>query len=319
MDLRNSYHLYAIITVITWSLPNVFTRLASAYFTAPSLAFLRFLFASVILLVVVLVARIRPPKLHDLPWFILSALVGFTVYMVVFSYGQSMVGSATGSLIIATSPVVTALMALALFKERLAAHQWVATGIEFVGVIVLTVFEGVLTFNSGVFWLLLAVVLISAYNIIQRKLTRNYTGMQASIYSILLGTVFLFVSAPGGFTEIAVAPPEAIGDLLVLAIGPTAIGYVTWSIAMSKGGKTAQVSNYMFVTPFLAALAGFIFAGEVPTWSTLLGGVIILLGVALFTFGGNDGGRFGGKLGGNVRGRPGGKRAKPTRPAHPMR
>jgi len=46
------------------------------------------------------------------------------------------------------------------------------------------------------------------------------------------------------------------------------------------------VSNYMFVTPLLASLFGFLVAGEVPDPSTIIGGTMILLGVLTFNFAG---------------------------------
>ena len=38
----------------------------------------------------------------------------------------------------------------------------------------------------------------------------------------------------------------------------------------------------MFVTPFLTTVLGFVMMGEVPDPSTMLGGIIILLGLFLF-------------------------------------
>ena len=60
----------------------------------------------------------------------------------------------------------------------------------------------------------------------------------------------------------------------------------SWAKASSKAKNTSQVSNYMFVTPFLTSILGFLMAGEVPDQATLIGGGIILLGVLLFNFGG---------------------------------
>ena len=285
MASRGNYHLFAWITILLWALPNVFTRLASAHFTAPCLAFLRFFFASAVLVIVAIVARVRPPRARDLPLFIAGGLIGFGIYMIVFSYGQAMVGSATGSLIIAIVPVCTALIAWPLFRESLRGYQWAAIAIEFGGVAVLAVFESVLTLNSGVFWMLLAVVLFATYNLIQRQITRTYTGLQASIYCMFIGTAFLALWSAPAFEELVTATPDQWVDVLVLAAGPSAIAYMTWSLALERSRNTASVTNYMFITPFLAAIAGFIFAGEVPDIATYFGGAIILVGVALFNFG----------------------------------
>ena len=62
---------------------------------------------------------------------------------------------------------------------------------------------------------------------------------------------------------------------------------MAWTKAFAKAKQTSQVSNYMFVTPFLASLLGFLLAGEVPDRATLVGGAIILAGLLLFNFGGS--------------------------------
>ena len=38
----------------------------------------------------------------------------------------------------------------------------------------------------------------------------------------------------------------------------------------------------MFVTPVMTGILGFLIAGEVPGMSTIIGGIVIILGVALF-------------------------------------
>ena len=55
-----------------------------------------------------------------------------------------------------------------------------------------------------------------------------------------------------------------------------------WAKALMLAQKTSEVTNYMFVTPLLAALMGFLIMGEIPAWSTWLGGLVIFAGVLLF-------------------------------------
>lgn len=63
----------------------------------------------------------------------------------------------------------------------------------------------------------------------------------------------------------------------MLGIFSSAIAYVAWAKAFAKAKQTSQVSNYMFITPFLTSLLGLLIA-EVPDQSTLVGGTIILFG-----------------------------------------
>lgn len=286
MNLKNSFHPYAMITILFWSLAYVLTRLTLQYFSAFSLGFLRYLIASCALIVIAVLTKMKLPRRKDLPWFLAAGTAGFFFYMIAFNQGQATVTAATGSIVIATVPIITALMARFVYQEKLMNFQWCAVLIEFSGVGVLTLMNSTLSVNGGFFWLLLAALSLSIYNLLQRKLTQTYTALQASAYSILFGTCLLAVFAPASIREISHAPAIQYLYLAVLGICSSAIAYVSWAKAFSKAKKTSQVSNYMFVTPFLTSILGFLLAGEVPDRATLVGGSIILVGVFLFNFGG---------------------------------
>lgn len=286
MKFRDSFHPYAIVTIVFWSLAYVLTRLTLQYFSAFSLGFLRYLVASAALAVMAVATKMQLPRKKDLPWFLAAGGVGFFFYMIAFNQGQATVTAATGSVVIATVPVITALFARFVYAEKLAAHQWCAIAVEFAGVAVLTLMNGAFSVNTGLLWLFLAALALSLYNLLQRKLTKTYTALQASTYSILLGTCLLAVFAPSAIREASRAPAVQYLYVAVLGVGSSAVAYVSWAKAFSKAKKTSQVSNYMFVTPFLTSVLGFLLTGEVPDRATLIGGSIILLGVFLFNFGG---------------------------------
>ena len=285
MKCKDSFHPYAMVTILFWSLAYVLTRLTLQYFSAFSLGFLRYFVASCALLVIAITTKMQLPRRMDLPWFLLAGGIGFFFYMIAFNQGQATVTAATGSVVIATVPVITALFARFIYREKLKGFQWIAIGIEFAGVAVLTLLNGSFSVNTGLLWLLAAALALSVYNLLQRKLTKKYTALQASTYSILFGTCLLAIFAPSAVGEVSQAPGIQYFYLLVLGIGSSAIAYVSWAKAFSKAKKTSQVSNYMFVTPFLTSILGFLLAGEVPDQATLIGGSIILLGVLLFNFG----------------------------------
>jgi drug/metabolite transporter (DMT)-like permease len=142
--------------------------------------------------------------------------------------------------------------------------------------------------NHGVLWLLLAALFLSLYNLLQRRLTKTYTALQTSAYSIFSGTLLLAIFAPAAIQELPHAPPVQFLYLAVLGIGSSSIAYVSWAKAFSKAAQTSQVSNYMFVTPFLTSILGFLIAQETPDASTLIGGSIIMFGVLLFHLGGKS-------------------------------
>lgn len=286
MRFKDSFHPYAMTTILFWSLAYVFTRLALRYFSAFSLGFLRYLAAACALIVVAVFTGMKPPKVADIKWFALSGAAGFFLYIITFNLGCTTVTASTSSIIIATVPVITAVLARILYKERLNYLQWAATALEFVGVAVLTVLNGGFSVNLGLVWLLCAAVLLSIYNLVQRTLTKSYTALQTSAFSIFCGTILLTVFSPLSFGEVTKAPPIQILYILILGIFSSAIAYCAWAKAFAKAKQTSSVSNYMFITPLLTTILGYLIAGEKPERSVLLGGFIILLGLFLFLFSG---------------------------------
>ena len=283
---KDSFHPYAWVSIFFWSLTAVLTRLALQYFSAFSLGFLRYLIASVVLLAVAALYKMKPPRPKDLLWFLASGGTGFFLYMIAYNQGQAVVTAATGSVVIAMAPVLTALLTWLIYREKIRPHQWAAVFIEFAGVAVLTLMNGVFSVNRGLFWLFFAALSLSIYNLLQRKLTKTYDSLQTAAYSIFFGTLLLAVFAPESFQALRHAPAIQWFYLLILGVGASAIAYVSWAKAFSKTKQSSQVSNYMFITPLLTSVLGFLLAGEVPDRGTLIGGGIIMTGVLIFNFGG---------------------------------
>ncbi len=286
MKWKDSFHPYAITTIVFWSLAYVLTRLALQYFSAFSLGFLRYFAASCTLVVVAVLTKMKLPQKADIPWFLAAGAVGFFFYMIAFNKGAETVTASTSSVVITTVPVMTALLARFVYKEKLYGFQWVAIAIEFIGVLVLTLMDGVFSINRGLLWLLLAALSLSMYNLLQRKLTKRYTALQTSAFSIFFGTILLAVFLPASVKAVSYAPGIQLIYIAVLGVFSSAIAYVAWSKAFAKAKQTSLVSNYMFVTPFLTSILGFLIADEVPGRATVIGGTIIILGVLVFNFGG---------------------------------
>ena len=292
MRLRDSFHPYAAVTILFWSFAYVLTRLSLQYFSAFSLGFLRYLTASCVLAAVAVLTRMKPPRRKDGLWFLAAGGLGFFLYMILFNQGQAVVTAATGSVVIAAVPVITALFARIVYREKLRVYQWTAIVTAFSGVAVLALMNSALSVNQGLVWLFLAALSLSAYNLLQRKLTKTYSALQTSAYSIFCGTLLLAVFAPSSFRALVHAPPVQLVYLGILGVCSSAVAYVSWAKAFSVAAQTSQVSNYMFVTPFLTSILGFVLAGEVPDPATLIGGGIILTGLAIFHFGGTIFGPF---------------------------
>jgi len=278
----NRSRIYAIGTILLWSSAFVFTKIALGYFAPSSIGVLRYLCATMFFMVLAFHKRIGLPKREDIPLLLISGLMGFTLYMTFFNIGSGSLSPATASIIIATAPVITAVFSTIIFKESIKTLGWIAIAIEFCGILVLTLWDGVFTINIGILWMLGAAICISVYNLLQRHYNKKYSALQATSYSVFAGTFFLLINLPHAAVQMVSAPLQQWLVIIFLGIFPGGIAYLWWSKALSTAEKTSDVTNFMFVTPFLATLLGFLLIGEVPSLSTIVGGVIILAGLFMF-------------------------------------
>ncbi len=284
MNIKNNYHIYALITIIMWALSHIWIRVALEHFSVFPLGFLRYLSASVSLIAVLFLYRMPLPKKKDFPWFILSGATGFFLYMIFYNIGAKTTTVATSGVILASAPVFTVLFSVILLKEKISLRQWLAIAIEFIGIIVITAHGAIFSVNIGILWLFAAALSLSIYNLTQRKLTKSYSALQTTTFSIFAGTILLSVSAKQSFAELKTASTNHISSILLLGIFASSIAYIAWSKAFEKAQKTAQVSNYMFFMPLMTGILGFLFFGEIPTHSTWIGGTLIILGSYLFNY-----------------------------------
>jgi len=277
MKKNFSFHVYAIVTIICWSLAFVLSRLVMRELTSESLGFLRYLVASIVLLGLTPFLKLRKVESKDLGLIILTGATGFFLYMIAFNKGVKEVNAATSSVIIATVPMITALFSRVIYKEKITIKQWFATGVSFIGVLIITILSKGFTISNGLNWLFIASLLLASYNLLQKKLVQKYSAIQSTMMSIFAGTVMLVIFLPRTINEVRGISFSSVILVLIMGIFSSAIAYVSWTKAFEVAENIASVSNYMYVTPLLTTVLGLVIAKEFPDGSTLIGGLIILV------------------------------------------
>lgn len=244
-------------------------------------ALLRFGTASIVLALYALATRMRLPKREDLGRIALAGVLGITIYHVALNYGEVTVESGAASLIIAAGPVFTALLSAAFLRERLSFLGWVGIGIAFAGVAVISVSGSRgLEFSPGALLLLLSAVVTAAYFIVSKPGLKKYSAIEYTAYAIWAGTLPMLVFLPGLMKQMPVAEPSATIAIVYLGIFPAAIAYVLWSYALARM-SASLLSTFLYLSPVLAMGIAWVWLGELPTWLTLVGGLVAILGVVI--------------------------------------
>lgn len=273
-------------TLLLWASAFAGIRAGLEGYTPGHLALLRFLVASLSLAVYAGVAGIRWPHREDLLRIALLGFLGITVYHVALNYGELTVSAGAASLLIASGPIFTALLAVFFLGEQLTLLGWAGIALGFMGVALIALGEGGgLRFSPGAFWIVLAAFSTSFYFVFQKPLHRRYTPLEVTAYTLWAGTMWmlpLFGGLPG---EFAAAPAAATWSVVYLGVGPGALAYLTWTFALSRA-PASRVTSFLYLSPALAILIAWFWLREWPSPLALLGGGLAILGVLVTQYAG---------------------------------
>ncbi|MCI1857824.1 MAG: DMT family transporter [Sporolactobacillus sp.] len=267
--------------IILWASAFAGIRAGLTAYSPLHLAFLRMLIGSLGLAGFALLTGLRLPDFRDIPIILLAGFSGFTVYHLALNIGEVTVSAGPSSLIVASSPVFTALLATFRHRERLSARGWLGTAVCFAGVALVALgTDGTFHWRSGILWILLAAFSESFYFVIQRPYLQKYGTIAFTTYTIWAGTLFMACGAPGVTADIQSASLAANLSVLYLGIFPTAVAYLAFAYATLRAGSTKSSAS-IYLTPVIAALIAWFWLGEVPDGRSMIGGVVVMIGVLL--------------------------------------
>lgn len=222
---------------------------------------------------------------QDIPFLALLGLLLYAIFPFAFNAGLRWTEASRGSLMLATAPVWTAILAHAAGREQLSRRQWVGLVLSMVGV-------GIAVASRGLDWqgerlafagdglILLAAICGAAYSVLVKRAFIHYSALTITAYGMLFGTVILL---PAALLE--GLPSVRLGGqplVLVLFLGILGGALMWWLFAYALGKMTpSQVIVYINLNPLTAMILAVILLGERLTAPVLVGFIVVLSGVLL--------------------------------------
>jgi drug/metabolite transporter (DMT)-like permease len=279
-----------LLTMLIWGVTPVFLRSQSLGLGPADSLVIRYVPVALIWMAVLAVTGGWRIARRDWPRLLVVGLVGLFGYAVASMYGFQHVPAGIGGLIYATQPLFIALLAVVMLGEKLTLSVVLGLLLAIVGTVVL-VWNDLTNAALGQSYLLGAMLVLLAsfawafYSIPGKAIFLRYGAVPITAMSTIIATVpMLALASPGTLDTLQAMTMRQWLEVLYLATCSTFVAMLTWTYAAARLPATTT-GAFLYLIPVIAVLAGVLILGETVTWSTILGGLCIILGVAVAQFG----------------------------------
>ena len=274
-----------MIAVLIWSLNITVTRYVAEFISPISISFYRWLIAFVLMSPFVLLSVWKyRTEIRQHAWqFAVLGACGMVFYQGL-AYSAAHYTTATNMGIInAFTPIFTILISIFILKEMPTRYAVIGGILSFLGLLYVMSQGNLqslmhLAGHWGDLLMILAVFLYAFYGVFLKKwqiqmplLTSLYVQIA---FALLFHLPFVFVLGLDAINS------QNVGSVLYAGVFPSIVAPLVWMMAVQYIGPN-RTSIFMNVMPIGTALIAYFWLNEAWTIYHTIGGVIILLGIAL--------------------------------------
>lgn len=287
--IKENYKIYLMMIVATifWGGAFVAGKYSADSITPAMLTFLRFFFASIIMVVLMMKKEKRENwaiKKENLLPLILASLTGMVGYHLLFFTSLKYTTAANASLIGATNPIISTILASIFVGEKLEKRKLGFILLAFFGVFMILIDWNIdalktLAFNIGDIYMLIAVLCFGVYMIIIKKYKTTCSTLVFSTYMFVLCCLFILpIIIYQGFQSIRTITSEGWISIIYMSIFPTVIGYMIQQKSIKEIG-VVKTSLFINLVPVSSMILAALIIKENITLTQLFSGVIIIFAV----------------------------------------
>ncbi|WP_226003365.1 DMT family transporter [Paenibacillus sp. BJ-4] len=278
------YYGSTILALLIWSTSFIATKAAYTSIPPLTLGLSRFIIASIVLGIVLLIkkeyVKVKPKDLATISF---SGVLGITLYFSMENIGVSLTTASNAALIVASYPAITSLLELILYKVKISKYKICGIALAMIGVYFLT---SVGESSGGKNQLIGNLILIGTgfawafYTFMTRKVVDKYPPVTLSFYQTVAGSIFFIPLALLEKDSWQAPTTAALTLLIYLGMFCSVIAFLLYNYGLIKLSPSSSVS-LMNLVPIFGVLFSVLLLQETITWRQIIGGMVVIIGVLL--------------------------------------
>lgn len=228
-------------------------------------------------------AEMMKEYLEDWKTLTLLGLVGIALPNALLNIGLQFTTASLSSIIQASGPVWTVIVAVPLLKESLGVDK-IAGMVIAMAATVLLVTEGGIDINNSTFLgnvLILGTAICYAFSgVITKVALRKHHPIETTGWSLITGSLILLALAPVDWGEGVALNSDFLIILVFLGLFPGALAFLLYNYVLVKS-EVSTLSLFLYLIPVFATIISIVFLGENITLMTVILGSMIIFGVAV--------------------------------------
>jgi len=269
---------------LAWGTSYMFTKIAVVEVPPLTLVMLRLILAATVTLGYVQLRGIPWPKRGEIRLFALVGLLSNAAPLCLIAVSVSYVDSSVTAITMSLVPLITVWLGIfAGTRPDLRSVIGIALGL--VGVFILFGPDAFVSFGSGTRGLLAAVAaaLIFSVSLFVSRRVRHIDASMVTAMSLTMAMVWsiLFALVVDGLPR-GVPQPAVLGAIVVLGLWNTAAASLMMFGLLARATPAFTSYNNQLV-PGVAVVCGTLFLGEPLTLVSIIGVILVLIGVAIST------------------------------------
>lgn len=275
------------LTGIVWGSSFLFMKVALGGLSPAQVVWSRLVLGALALGLFVALRRERLPRAPR-TWLHLTvvAITFCVVPFLIFSWAQQHVGSGLASIYNATTPIMTAVMAWAVFRvEKLKLVQIAGILVGIAGVMVIIApWQGLDAGQSiGAQLAILGATACYGFSLAYMRRFLGDSGVSALVFSFL--NIGLAAAIMVLLTPMLVLTPVhldvwIVGAVVLLGFLGTGLAYV-WNQNVLRAWGPTRASTVTYITPVVGVTLGVLLLHEEISWNEPVGALIVFAGILL--------------------------------------